>query len=234
MDQLTIVSRVKSECEILDDASLVTYYTFDNSPVYDDSGPNSLISTSSATSFVLSGHSGKAISFNDSTAYLQISGLTALGTNYTAFSISLWIRPYASSGTLVFVSSTSSGTGWCMSMLGFAANGSIVAQILSSSVESVFGPAVRVSSAWHHIVETWSATNGLRLYVNNVLVASQPAATTYSASSASNYARLANRPNNACHYGGIGLQNAYSGEIDDFKIYSRELSKDDVCALYRN
>ncbi|CAF1091798.1 unnamed protein product [Adineta ricciae] len=234
MDQLTIVSRVKSECEILDDASLVTYYTFDNSPVYDDSGPNSLTSTYLATSFALAGHSGKAISFNDSTAYLQISGLTALGTNNKAFSISLWIRPYALSGTLVFVSSSPSGTGWCISMLGFAVNGSIVAQILSSSAESVFGPAVPVSSTWHHIVQIWSSTNGLQLYIDNVLVASRPSVITYSASSASNYVRLANRPNNACLYGGIGLQNAYSGEIDDFKIYSRELSKDDVCALYRS
>ena len=187
-----------------------------------------------ATSFVLAGHSGKAISFNDSTAYLQIGGLTALGTNNKAFSISLWIRPYALSGTLVFVSSSPSGTGWCISMLGFAVNGSIVAQILSSSAESVFGPAVSVSSTWHHIVQTWSATNGLRLYIDNVLAASRPSVITYSASSASNYVRLANRPNNACLYGGIGLQNAYSGEIDDFKIYSRELSKDDVCALYRS
>ena len=233
MDQLTIVHRAKSPCEILDDASLVTYYNFDNSPTFEDSGPNVLPSTSLAASFILSGHSGKAVTFNDSTAYVQIGGLTALGTSNKSFSISLWVRPYSLLGTIVFVSSTAGGTGWCMSFLGFATNGFIVAQILDTTVQAVYGPAMSTSSTWHHIVQTWSTTNGLRLYVDNLLVASKTSAIAYTASSASNYVLLANRPNNVCHYGGIGLQRDYHGDIDDFRVYSRELTIDDVCALYK-
>ncbi|CAF0861793.1 unnamed protein product [Adineta steineri] len=234
IDQLTIFDRAKPACEILDDASLTTYYNFDSSPIFDDSGSNSLPSTSQLTSFVLSGHSFKAITFNNPNAYLQIDDLTELGTTNKSFSISLWIRPYSLAGTLVFVSSTAAGIGWCMSFIGFASNGSIVAQMIASIVQSVYGPAVSTSSIWHHIVETWSSTNGLRLYVDNVLVASSVSATTYLASSMSNYVMLANRPNNTCDYGVIGLQGAFIGDIDDFKIYSRELTIDDICALYKS
>ncbi|CAF0973494.1 unnamed protein product [Rotaria sordida] len=192
IDQLTIVNRAKSACEILDDATLATYYDFDNSPILNDSGPNSLPSTSQFVSFTSSGYSSKAISFNNSTSYLQISGLTGLG---------------------------------------FATNGSIVAQIWNGAARTVFGPALSISSVWYHIVETWSSINGLRLYIDSVLIASNPSLVTYTASSASNYVRLANRPNSSCAFGEIGSTTAFYGDIDDFRIYSRELAIDDICAF---
>lgn len=118
-----------------------------------------------------------------------------------------------------------------MTLIGFATNGSIVAQIWSGAVRSVFGPALSTSAVWYHIVETWSSTNGLRFYINNVLVAFDALATTYIASSVSNYVKLANRPLNMCTFGATSVQTAFYGDIDDFKIYSRELTVDDVCAL---
>ncbi|CAF0927986.1 unnamed protein product [Rotaria sordida] len=231
IDQLTIVNRAKSACEILDDATLATYYNFDNSPILNDSGPNSLPSTSQSVSFTSSGYSSKAISFNNSTSYFQISGLTGLGTTNKSFSISLWIRPHSLSGTIVYVSSTAVGAGWCLSFIGFATNGSIVAQIWNGPARTVFGPALSISSVWYHIVETWSSINGLRLYIDSVLIASNPSLVTYTASSASNYVRLANRPNNSCAFGEVGLTTAFYGDIDDFRIYSRELAIDDICAF---
>ncbi|CAF3498679.1 unnamed protein product [Rotaria sp. Silwood1] len=231
IDQLTIVHRAKPACEILDDATLATYYNFDNSPVLNDSGPNSLLSTSQYVSFTSSGHSSKAISFNNSTSYLQIGGLTGLGISNKAFSISLWIRPYSLSGTIVFVSSTAAGSGWCFSFIGFATNGSIVAQSWDGTARAIFGPAISTSSVWYHIVETWSSTNGLRLYIDYALVASAASIVTYSASSVSNYVKLANRPGNGCAFGAVGTQTAFYGDIDDFRIYSRELTADDICAF---
>ncbi len=41
IDQLSYVSRAKTEIEILTDATLVAYYSFDNGS-YDDSGPNKI------------------------------------------------------------------------------------------------------------------------------------------------------------------------------------------------
>lgn len=232
MDHITISDRAKPACEILDDASLATHYNFDSSLAPNDSGPNSLNSTYQSIASTTSGHLASALSFANATSFLQISDLTGLGTINGSFSISLWIRPTNLSGTLVFVSQTSLGTIWCFSFLGFAANGSIVAQIWTGTARAIFGPAFTTSSTWYHIVQTWSFTKGLRLYVDGILVASDPLAKPYQASSASNYVTIANRPNNPCAFGAIDSQTYYMGDIDDFHIYSRELTADDVCALY--
>lgn len=232
MDHMTISGRAKPACEILDDASLAALYTFDNSLILNDSGPNTLSSTFQSVSFISSGHLADALSFTNATSSLQISHLTGLGTVDKSFSISLWIRPVTLSGTLVFVSQTSIGSIWCFSFIGFAANGSIVGQMWTSVARAVYGPALNTSSTWHHIVQTWSSINGLRLYVNNALVASDSVAISYQASSAPNYVTVANRPNNACAFGAVALPTYYTGSIDDFRIYSRELTAHDVCALY--
>jgi hypothetical protein len=174
------------------------------------------------------------MSFNNSAAYLQIGDLTSLGVVNKPFSIALWIRPHSLSGTVVFVAKNAGDTGWCIPFIGFANNGSIVAQIWTGSYPYVLGPTLSTCSVWYQIVETWSSTNGLRLYIDNVLVASNPSVTTYAASGVSDYVTVANRPSSGCTIGVIGSQTAFYGDIDDFRIYSRELTADDVCALYQN
>ena len=47
------------------------------------------------------------------------------------------------------------------------------------------------------------------LYINNVLIASDITASTYLASSLPDRVRLANRPNNNCANGAVGLQTAF-------------------------
>ncbi|CAF1429002.1 unnamed protein product [Rotaria sordida] len=125
---------------------------------------------------------------------------------------------------------------FCYPLLGFTSNGSLVAQIYigSSSISVALGPILSVSPSWTLIVQTWSTTNGLRLYVNNVLVSSVPTATTYVASgSASNYLLLGNCRNNCgCLNGAVSAPGSFSGAIDDWRIYSRELAAADVCSLY--
>jgi hypothetical protein len=77
-----------------------------------------------------------------------------------------------------------------------------------------------MSPVWSHIVETWSPTNGLRLYIDSVLVASLPSATIYSASGVSNFLTLANSLSGMgnCYDGGLGVTvpGPFDGDIDDF------------------
>ncbi len=186
-----------------------------------DSGPNSLSATTQSTSTISSGHFAQALSFSgSSSSYFQINDLTSLGISNRSFSISLWIQPVSLSGVLVHVSSNASGLGWCLPFIGFATNGSIVAQILNNNgIISVLGSFASIpTSTWSHLVQTWSSTNGLRLYINNILVASSVSlATTYTTSAVSNY---------------LTLGNTLNGGMDDVRVYSRELSADDVCTLY--
>jgi len=237
IDQLTVSTRAKPSCEVLEDATLAAYFTFDTGLLWVDSGPNSLSATTQSTSAMLSGHFAQALSFSgSSSSYFQINDLTSLGISNRSFSISLWIQPVSLAGVLVHVSSNSSGLGWCLPFIGFATNGSIVAQILNSNgVISVLGSFTPVStSTWSHIVQTWSSTNGLRLYINNILVASSVSlATTYTASTVSNYLTLGNSLNGGtCGQGQIGTLTPYQGAMDDVRVYSREFSADDVCTLY--
>ena len=121
-----------------------------------------------------------------------------------------------------------------MPFIGFAANRSIVAQIYNGAIPAVYGPLLPTSPAWTHVVETWSSTTGLRLYVNNTLIGSRPSATTYSASGSSNYITLGNMRSGLgwCITGGISPSTAFNGAIDDFRIYRQVLTSDDVCALF--
>ena len=233
---MVVSTRVKSSCEILEIATLVARFSFDSGSFLNDSGPNALQAITQATSLVSTGRFSQAINFNGSlSSYFQVSGLTTLGIPNKSFSISLWIRTASASGILLHVSSNATGSGWCVPFLGFAPNGSLVAQIFNGTGAVAVGDSTfSVStSVWSHIVQTWSSSNGLRLYTNNVLVASRlTSAATYSPSTMANFITLANSLNHTgCWMGQMG-STQYNGDIDDFRVYSRELSTGDVCALY--
>jgi hypothetical protein len=123
-----------------------------------------------------------------------------------------------------------------MPFLGFASNGALQAQIVyGANVVLIADPTYSVTtSVWSLVVQTWSPTNGLRLYVNNVLVASH-FYSTYGASGLPDYITLGNALSGAgyCAAGNVNTS-PYQGDMDDFRVYSRELSVDDVYTLYTN
>ena len=240
MDELEVSSRVKSACEILEEATLAARFPFDSGSVLTDYGPNSVTTSASSYSTISSGHSLQAISFTGSaSSYFQASSFTSFSINNQPFSISLWVQPQSLSGSLVHLSTSSTGTGvWCASLLGFASNGTLVAQTYNGSIQSTAASnLLSLSPSWSHIAQTWSPTNGLRLYVNHILVASQPSARTFIATRTTpNYVTLANglSASGNCPAGAIGVLGPFTGAVDDFRIYSRELTTGDVCVLYSN
>jgi hypothetical protein len=240
IDQLTISDRVKNACEILEAASLAARFSFDSGAMLRDFGPNSVAKSASSYSTLSSGHSLQAIAFNGLTSsYFQASGFANIGANNQPFSISLWIQPQHRSGTIVHISTSSNGLGaWCFPFIGFASNGTLVAQIydgtmlLSVSASSLLSLS---SPGWTHIVQTWSSTNGLSLYIDNILVASLPSAITFGTTGIMyNYVTIGNSlaGSGSCLTGAIRSNGPFTGGFDDFRIYSRELSANDVCTLY--
>ncbi|CAF0972410.1 unnamed protein product, partial [Didymodactylos carnosus] len=233
IDHLSYSTRAKSACEVLNDATLAAYFPFDSS-LY-DSGPNFLVGTSSGE-FFTSGKVNLALQLNTTTpCYFQMQTTLALGTTNQAFTIALWIMPTTLSGVLVHVSSLSTGAGWCFPFLGFSSSSAIVAQIYTTSFSatSVIGPVIQTSPFWTHIVQTFSTTNGLRLYVNGALRASSTGSTgsSYSASGAQNYLTLGSNLGQSCATGSIVL-GQYRGAIDELRVYSRELTSTEICKLY--
>jgi len=79
-------------------------------------------------------------------------------------------------------------------------------------------------------------TNGLRLYVNGTLVSSMGAEAFLTSETTPNYLTLGNCLDGCetCASGSIDRAGSYAGAIDDWRIYSRELTSSDVCTLKNN
>ena len=121
-----------------------------------------------------------------------------------------------------------------MTLLGFSSSGQIIANVFTSSnaTVSATGPVIQIAPFWTHIVQTWSSINGLRLYINGYSYVNVSSATTYSASGAQNYLTLGTVLNGTtCSSGSIQNTGQYLGAIDEFYVYSRELSVNEVCQL---
>jgi hypothetical protein len=232
LDELTITKGAKTACEILNDATLVAYFPFDGSS--SDSGPNGLVGSNTEQSkngiTWITGQVYQAINLNASNSYFQSCGFFALGQNQ-AYSIAMWIKPSFQAGTLFHLSTAATGSGsWCLPMIGFSSNGSLVVQNWNSSTAiAVFGPIPPINT-WTHIVQTWSSTNGLRLYINGGLYDSAPNS-VFSAGDLSMCILLGSSGLGInCQTGQISM-GSYSGGIDEFYVYSRELSSSEVCPL---
>jgi hypothetical protein len=234
---VSITGRAKSACEVLEDASLAGCFLFDNPNPYADSGPNGLLSNQTSVTIVSAGHIGQAISF-DGTSYFQASSFTGLGISNQSFSVLLWMRSRSLNRTVVHVSAYTSGSGWCIPFVGISSNGSVVVQIFTgvAILPCVIKASASSFTSWTHVVETWSMTNGLRLYLDGTLTGSLASAKTFLASGVSNFVTLGNSRNgmNICTGGCVSSRapGAFDGDIDDFRVYSRELTASEVNTIY--
>ncbi|CAF5114544.1 unnamed protein product, partial [Rotaria sp. Silwood1] len=67
----------------------------------------------------------------------------------------------------------------------------------------MFNSLLELAPIWTHLVLTWSSSNGLRLYVNNQLVANAPAPTLIGSGVTTNYLTI-----------GAG---SFTGAIDEWR-----------------
>jgi hypothetical protein len=232
IDQLSLVTRVKNASEILDTASLVTYYSFDNQTLL-DSGPNFINGTGINTDFTL-GRVNEAIAFNTTPSYVQINNLVLFGTKYRPYSIAFWIYAYSTkNATLIHMWKPSASTTFCMPIVGFTASGLIVAQTWNlTQILTITGPVISPHT-WVHIAHTYSQSDGIRLFVNGTLVASSQVSSTNPAVFVPLTMTLGYCVNTtlcSCASGAI-VPGQYYGLMDEFRFYSRLLNSSDVLAL---
>jgi hypothetical protein len=201
-----------------------------------DQGPNFVSVNASNYTFV-SGVNQQAISFtNTSSSFFQASGFAALGIQNQSFSFSLWVQPTTLAGTLLQTSNDTLAASSCVSFLGFASNGSLIAQVRTNTSYVAVSYQNLSLDSFTHIVQTWSSTNGLRLYINSNLVSSALATTYWPPSSWVNYVILGSCLSGctAC-FATVGNQissGPFAGAVDSFQVFSRELTASDVCTLF--
>ena len=220
-----------SAAEILRDATLTIEYTFDNQSLV-DSGPLRINGTGSNYIFTNTGRVNYSLSLSVNQSYVQATGLVLLGTNNQPHSFSLWIKPTnISGGTIIHVSQLVTGDGWCFPLLGFSNSSNLIVQSWNSSSVTLVGPVVTIN-IWTHIAVTYSTSIGLRLWINGSQYGSSSGAFNYMTLGVPVIVTIGSSLNgqNACVSGGI-QKGQYFGEIDEFQLYSRELSSSDINSL---
>ncbi|CAF4041475.1 unnamed protein product, partial [Adineta steineri] len=227
IDQVSLTMEAKSAHDILNDATLASWHSFDCEITY-DSGPNKL--QGKAVDVTLApGKENQGLNFSLSSSYYQISGYVLLGIGNSSFSMSLWVqRTSTGGGTLVHYSVRTDGQGWCTVPIGFSSDGYIIANVHTPDTQ-ITGPVLSINT-WTHIATTYSQTHGLTLYVNGVSVGNTDAQ-PYDVPNTPVILTLGN----SLSGGGCNSQaiapGPFSGYLDEFRVYSRELSATEVYAL---
>jgi hypothetical protein len=221
-----------SATEILLDATLTVYYTLDNNLL--DSGPLGINGTGENYSYSASGRVNQCLSLLNNQSYVQATGLVLLGTSSQSYSFSIWINPtVVTQGTIIHVSESTSGLdSCCLPMLGFTSAGNIGVQSWNSTLVIYTGPVV-IANVWTHIAITYSLLNGLNLWINGTQYGSGVIAYNYIAGGIPVTVTLGSSLNGTgvCAPTGIINMGQYYGYMDEFELYSRELSSIDISNL---
>ena len=230
IDQLSYTNRSKTPEEVLHDATLTLYYSFDNNSTCDD-GPLGINGSLVGYSSFVPGRKGQALQINKvNFSYVGAQGLVLLGRHDQSHSFSIWIKPtVVNTSSIIHLSSLPDGTGWCLPILSLTIAGQLITTSWDGIVHRVLGPAVPANT-WTHAAATYSRTNGLRLYVNGTL-ASTSSPFSFVGSTTPDYLFVGS-PLAAINFPWWSdINGQYSGVVDELRVYSRELSIDDIVSL---
>ncbi|CAM4778565.1 unnamed protein product [Rotaria magnacalcarata] len=231
IDNLLLTTQAKSSTDLLSDASLAAYYSFDSPSSNADSGPNG-IDGSAINTLSVTGRVNQGIYFYPSiTSYFHAYGFYQIPDGVITnkqFSFALWINPSSTSSSTI-IQTFSTTYGLCKTLLGFYSYGTSGGQIFAvcngASPLGLTGPFI-TQNTWTHVSLTYSLSNGYTLYVNGVLFGS----TGYVASvSSGTLAHLFIGYYSACCLGTFSYN--YQGSIDELYVYNRELSQSEVAKL---
>ena len=190
--------------------------------------------TGTSVQYTVSGRVGIGLILSLSPSYVQATGLVYLGTDGHPYSFSIWVNPTTiNGGTIIHVSSGTASIPWSMPVLGFTSAGNVGVQGCSttSNTVSVTGPII-TPGVWIHLAVTYGPSSRLQLWVNGTQYAASPASFTSSTIDAPVNVILGTSIGNAgsCSSGVITM-GQYSGSMDEFQLFSRELSAADVLSL---
>lgn len=133
--------------------------------------------------------------------------------------------------TALFSCRRTSGLGWCIPIIGLSSSYQIIGQSWNQTGSvPVIGPVVPLTT-WTHVVHSYSATNGVRLWINGTLIGST-GPFMYAPSGARNTITLGSSLNGTanCAFGNI-VKGQFYGMMDELRVYSRELNASEVAVL---
>ncbi|CAF1241000.1 unnamed protein product [Didymodactylos carnosus] len=130
VDNLIISNYANSSCQILNDATLSGYYSFDSTTQpYLDYGINFINAFTSSQTTSVTGRVNQALLFNSSSAYF-IAQVFSIHNSNPPFTVAFWMSLTSiTSGTIIHVSQLSTGaTAVCFDLLVLTSSGTLAAQ----------------------------------------------------------------------------------------------------------
>ena len=202
-------------------SGLVAAYAFKEgagSTIADASGNNNTGTLDSGVTWTTQGRFGSALVFNGGSA-VTIPATTSLNLT-TAMTLEAWVYPTVTPTTWSTVLMKEQPGALVYSLYaGSSANRPYVyfnTASDSSGERGTIGPNALPLNAWSHLAGTYDGAT-LRLYVNGVLVVSQPFTGSIVTSTG------------ALRLGGNSLWGEYfTGRIDEVRIYNRALSQSEI------
>ncbi|CAF2090316.1 unnamed protein product [Rotaria magnacalcarata] len=231
LDQISYFSRVKNATEVLSDATLTVAYSFNDTLLAD--GPLGINGTGINFAYTASGRISTGLNLLITVSYVKTDGLVLLGASARPYSISIWINPtVTTSGNIIHVAPTTIGISWSVPMLGFINTGNLGAQGCSPSESVSLTEPVVPTGTWTHVVITYGTSNGLRLWINGTQFSASSSAYNYTAPDVPVPVTLGASLSSAgsCSSDVI-TTGQYLGSLDEFQLYSRELSSTDIWNL---
>lgn len=228
IDRISIVNQAMTANDVLIEATLSAYYSF-NITYEIDSGPNQN-NGSGYNVAVTNGFIGQSIEFygygNDS--YFQARNFLLLGTSNRSYSFAFWIRTDYShfNGSIIYMTSANN---WCLPTLGFSSNGSIIAQSSNGTIQEIIGLPL-IDNTWTHIALTYQSGDKLSLYQNGTLVGDTNPF-IYTANESPVTVTLGYLQSQTNCISNLIIPGPFAGEIDEFRIYSRCLNELDIQEL---
>jgi len=227
IDRISIVNRTMTPDEVLEEATLSAYYSFDIS-IEMDSGPNQI--NGSGYNVYLSNGSPQYLQFSTQAnySYFEAKSFLLLGISSHSFSFSFWIQlnQSQSGGSIIYITSKDSS---CSPMLGFSANGSIIAPDSNGGIQEIVAPPLPTST-WIHIALTYEYSQALTLYQNGSSIGSIMPFISATNESPVTVTLGFEDSQVTCTHSSI-VPGMIDGAIDEFRIYSRCLTLADIQAL---
>jgi len=173
------------------------------------------------------GNPNEALVFDGSSNF--ISTTTAYG-NPTDLTLALWFKTSVGGGRLIGFGNSQTGTSSNYDRHIYMSNsGQLYFGISQGGLLKTINTTTSYNdNSWHQVIASLSSTNGIKLYMDGTLVASD--ATAITPQSYVGYWRIGyddltswlSKPTN----------NYYTGSIDDAYIYNRELTTSEISDLY--
>ena len=208
-------------------SSLLSDYRFSGSAVDATGNNNGTLQNSPLLTTDRFGIANKAYSFNGSTQYMSTA---TRYTNPTDFSLSIWFKTSTvTGGNLLSFGNIQTGLSGNYDRQVYMNNaGQIYFGIYPGAVVTVNSASSYNDNAWHLVTAILSSTGGMSLYVDGLMVGSNPTATA--ARNFSGYWKAGFE--NHLGWTSAPSSNYFNGLLDDILIYNRVLSVGEINSLY--